>query len=104
VARSYGGEGLRFTELAEKAEADLAVVGSRALGGARAVLGSVSDMVVHYTPRPVLVVPHPLLMAEHAALAAGPVVVGFDGWPERSWRSRPLPGCSRPPAPAAGDR
>jgi nucleotide-binding universal stress UspA family protein len=79
VVRSYGGDGLRFTELAEKVDADVVVVGSRGLGGAQAILGSVSDMVVHYTPRPVLVVPHPLLTAEHAALAEGPVVVGFDG-------------------------
>src|SRR5690606_7085909 len=79
VVRSYGAEGLRFAELAEKVGADVVVVGSRGLGGARAVLGSVSDMVVHYTPRPVLVVPHPLLIAEYEALAGGPVLVGFDG-------------------------
>lgn len=79
VVRSYGGEGLQLTELAEKVDADLVLVGSRGLGGARAVLGSVSDMVVHYTPRPVLVVPHPLLIAEYGALANGPVLVGFDG-------------------------
>jgi nucleotide-binding universal stress UspA family protein len=79
VVRSYGGDGLRFTELAEKVDADVVLVGSRGLGGAHAILGSVSDMVVHYTPRPVLVVPHPLLTAEHAALAEGPVVVGLDG-------------------------
>jgi nucleotide-binding universal stress UspA family protein len=81
VVRSDGGEGLRLAELAEKLDADLVLVGSRGLGGARAILGSVSDMVVHYTPRPVLVVPHPLLSAEYAALATGPVLVGFDGSP-----------------------
>lgn len=36
-------------------------------------------MVVHYTPLPALVVPYPLLAAETAALAGGPVVVGWDG-------------------------
>ena len=79
VQRTYGGEGLQFTELAEEIGSDLVLLGSRGLGGARAVLGSVSDMVVHYTPRPVLVVPYPLLIAEHAGLAEGPVVVGWDG-------------------------
>jgi len=79
VARSYAGEGLQLTEAAEKMDADLMLVGSRGLGGARAVLGSVSDMAVHYTTRPILVIPHPLLAAEYAALATGPVLVGFDG-------------------------
>ena len=64
VVRSYGGEGLQAAELAERMDADLVLVGSRGLGGARAVLGSVSDMVAHYATRPVLVVPHPLLFAE----------------------------------------
>ncbi|WP_217370669.1 universal stress protein [Nonomuraea antri] len=36
-------------------------------------------MVVHYTPRPVLVVPHPLPTVEQEALAGGPVVIGWDG-------------------------
>ncbi|MEV4536657.1 universal stress protein [Asanoa sp. NPDC049518] len=81
VVRSYGGEGLLLTELAEKIDPDLVLVGSRGLGGAQAILGSVSDMVVHYSPRPVLVVPHPLLIAEWAALENGPVLVGFDGSP-----------------------
>jgi nucleotide-binding universal stress UspA family protein len=79
VARSDAGEGLLLTELADKVDADVVLVGSRGLGGTRAILGSVSDMVVHYTRRPVLVVPHPLLIAEYAALAAGPVLVGHDG-------------------------
>ncbi len=77
--RTYGGEGLQLVDLAERMDADLVLVGSRGLGGARAVLGSVSDMVVHYTRRPVLVVPHPLLIAEYAALAGGVALVGFDG-------------------------
>jgi nucleotide-binding universal stress UspA family protein len=79
VKRTYSGEGLELADLAEKIDVDLVLVGSRGLGGARAVLGSVSDMAVHYTPRPVLVVPHPLLTAEYAALTAGPVLVGYDG-------------------------
>jgi nucleotide-binding universal stress UspA family protein len=79
VERTYGGEGLQFTQLAEKLDPDLVLVGSRGLGGAKAVLGSVSDMVVHYASRPVLVVPHPLLMAERAAVTDGPVIVGWDG-------------------------
>ncbi|MGX1616052.1 universal stress protein [Micromonospora chalcea] len=78
VCRSYGGEGLRLAELADEKQTDVLLLGSRGLGGARAVLGSVSDMAVHYSPRPVLVVPHPLLTDEHDALAAGPVVVGWD--------------------------
>jgi nucleotide-binding universal stress UspA family protein len=81
IQRCYGGEGLELTQLAEKLDPDAIVVGSRGLGGARAVLGSVSDMVVHYTPRPVVVVPHPLLSAEYAALPGGPILVGWDGSP-----------------------
>jgi nucleotide-binding universal stress UspA family protein len=79
--RTYGGEGLQFGLLAESLRPDVAVVGSRGLGGARAILGSVSDMVVHYASQPVLVVPHPLLTTERAALEAGPIVVGWDGSP-----------------------
>jgi nucleotide-binding universal stress UspA family protein len=76
---TLGGEGLEFTRLAEQTDADLVLVGSRGLTGAPAVLGSVSDMVVHYTPRPVVVVPHPMLRAEYDALAGGPVLIGWDG-------------------------
>jgi len=79
VEQSYGGDGLHLAELAEKLEPDLIVLGSRGLGGARAVLGSVSDMVVHYARQPVLVIPHPLLSTERAALKDGPVLVGWDG-------------------------
>jgi nucleotide-binding universal stress UspA family protein len=79
AVRSLGGDGIRLAELAESLPVEVIVVGARGLSGARAVLGSVSDMVVHYATRPVLVVPHPLLDAEQAALPAGPVVVGFDG-------------------------
>jgi nucleotide-binding universal stress UspA family protein len=79
VRRCYGGEGLEFTQLAEKLECDVIVLGARGLSGAKAILGSVSDMVVHYSPRPVVVVPYPLLSAEYAALPSGPVIVGWDG-------------------------
>lgn len=79
VRRTYGGEDLQFTQLAAKTDADLVLLGSRGLAGARAFMGSVSDLVVHYTTKPVLVVPHPLLLAEREALADGPVIVGWDG-------------------------
>jgi nucleotide-binding universal stress UspA family protein len=49
--RSYGGEGLELARLAEQLPS-AAVVVSRGLSGARAVLGSVSDMVAHYSPCP----------------------------------------------------
>jgi nucleotide-binding universal stress UspA family protein len=79
LKRTWGAEGLRIAQAAEEVHADLVLVGSRGLGGTQAVLGSVSDMVVHYCARPVVVVPHPMLAAEYAALADGPVVVGWDG-------------------------
>ncbi|MBM2616342.1 universal stress protein [Actinoplanes sp. LDG1-06] len=81
VERAYGGEGLQLAELAEKLGPDVVVLGSRGLTGARAVLGSVSDMAVHYLPQPALVIPCPLLTAERVALATGPVLVGWDGSP-----------------------
>jgi nucleotide-binding universal stress UspA family protein len=79
IERAYGGEGVHLTQVAENNSADLIVVGSRGLGGARAVLGSISDIVTHYSPCPVLVVPYPLLESDRAALDKGPVVVGWDG-------------------------
>jgi nucleotide-binding universal stress UspA family protein len=78
VRRSYGGEGLLFASIAEEVDAHLVLVGARGLSGTSAALGSVSDVVVRHTPRPVLVVPRPLLTAEYEALRAGPVLVGFD--------------------------
>lgn len=79
TARCYGGEGFDLTELARKTDADVLLVGSRGLGGARAVLGSVSDMAVHYATQPILVAPYPLLAADEDCLAEGPVLVAWDG-------------------------
>jgi len=81
VRRSYGGEGLLFASIADEVDADLVLVGARGLSGTGAALGSVSDVVVRHTPRPVLVVPRPLLTDEYAALRTGPVLVGFDASP-----------------------
>ncbi|NEK58358.1 universal stress protein [Geodermatophilus sabuli] len=81
VKRTFGGDGYQFARTAEEQDVDLVVVGSRGLGGVRAALGSVSELVVHVSPVPVLVVPHPLTTAEWAAAASGPVLVGTDGSP-----------------------
>jgi nucleotide-binding universal stress UspA family protein len=81
VRRTFGGDGYQFARTAEEHDVDLVVVGSRGLGGVRAALGSVSELVVHVSPVPVLVVPHPLTTAEWAAAASGPVLVGTDGSP-----------------------
>ena len=76
--RGYGDDGFELARLAEKLRPAAVVIGSRGLSGARAVLGSVSDMVAHHSPVPVLIVPHPLLAQARQAAAAGPVVVGYD--------------------------
>jgi len=81
VRRVYSGEGLQLGQIALEFDADLILLGSRGLGGAEALLGSVSDMAVHYAPCPALVVAHPLLAVEAAALTDGPVIVGWDGSP-----------------------
>ncbi|MEJ8278175.1 universal stress protein [Pseudonocardia spirodelae] len=81
VARSYGGDGLRFAEIARETGAELVLLGSRGLSGMPAVLDSVTDLVVRHSPVPVLVVPHPMLTDERARVATGPVVVGWDGSP-----------------------
>lgn len=48
---------VEIVELAEELGVDVIVVGSRGLGGfRRALIGSVSDSVVHHAPCPVLVV------------------------------------------------
>lgn len=81
VQRSFGGDGYNFARLAEEREAELVVLGTRGLGGVQAVLGSVSDLVVHVSPVPVLVVPYPLTARERSAAVAGPVLVSTDGSP-----------------------
>lgn len=81
VRRTLGGEGFEMAALAEELEADMILVGSRGLGGTQAVLGSVSDVIVHYSTTPVLVAPCPLATTAYDALATGPVVVGWDGSP-----------------------
>jgi nucleotide-binding universal stress UspA family protein len=78
VDRGFNG-GLEIARLAERRSPAAVVAGSRGLGGVRAVLGSFSDAVVHFSPAPVLVVPHPLSEDGGRALAQGPVVVGDDG-------------------------
>ncbi|HEX9831678.1 MAG TPA: universal stress protein [Mycobacterium sp.] len=79
LKRTWGAQGLRFAQVADEVQADLVLVGSRGLGGTQATLGSVSDMVVHYCARPVVVIPHPMLAAEYEALREGPVLLGWDG-------------------------
>lgn len=79
VKRSTGSDGLLLAQLAEKLGTDVIVLGDRGLDGTKAVIGSISDMVVHYATMPVLVVPHPLMSDEFEALAQGPVLVGYDG-------------------------
>lgn len=79
IEQTHSAEGPALVRAAEQADANVLIVGSRGLSGKDAVLGSVSDMVVHNCSRPVLVVPHPMLSAEFADLASGPVVVGWDG-------------------------
>ncbi|QBJ94659.1 universal stress protein [Rhodococcus sp. ABRD24] len=79
LKRAWGTEGVSIARSAEEVHADLVLVASRGLGGTRAVLGSVSDMVVHFSARPVVVVPSPMLTAEFDALDSGPIIVGWDG-------------------------
>jgi nucleotide-binding universal stress UspA family protein len=77
--RCYGDRGFELARLAQKQQAAAVVVGSRGLGGVRAMLGSTSDGLVHYSPVPVLVIPYPLLERERQAAVRGPVLVGTDG-------------------------
>lgn len=79
LERSWSAEGSGIARAADEMDAELVIVGSRGLGGTDALLGSVSDMAVHYCSQPVIVVPHPMLSAEYEALADGPVVMGWDG-------------------------
>lgn len=79
VQQSFGAQGVAIACAADEVQADVVLVGSRGLGGTKALLGSVSDMVVHYCSRPTIVVPSPMLMDEYSALTDGPVVIGWDG-------------------------
>jgi nucleotide-binding universal stress UspA family protein len=78
VKQAWGGEGIGLAQLAETHTPDAVVVGSRGLTGSEAMLGSVSELLVLHSPVPVVVTKRTLLAAEHEALAAGPIVVGFD--------------------------
>lgn len=79
VRRSYGGDGFKMAALAEELEPDVLVSGTRQLTGPGAVLDSFTDLMVHHSPRPALVVPHPLLTDDRDRVRDGPVVVGWDG-------------------------
>lgn len=78
VERNFN-EGYQLARLAEQRDASLVVVGSRGMAGAKAVLGSMSDVVVHVSHVPVLVVPFPLTSSVWADLESGPIVIASDG-------------------------
>lgn len=82
ITRSFGGDGFRFAALAGQHHADVVVLGTRGLTGASAMSDSFADLVVHHSPVPVLVVPHPLLIDDRERAESGPVVVGWDGSPD----------------------
>lgn len=79
VERCYGGLGYQFARLAEQDTTAMVVLGARGLSGLKGTLGSVSDVVAHISPVPVLVVPHPLTTGEWTAAAEGPVLMAHDG-------------------------
>ncbi|AKS33522.1 universal stress protein [Mycolicibacterium goodii] len=79
VKRTWAGEGLGLAQVGEELQPEVMVVGARGIGASESKIGSVSDLVVHHSPRPVLVVSQHMLSAEHEAVADGPVVVGVDG-------------------------
>lgn len=81
VERCFGGDGYQLARLAEQHDVDAVVVGAHGLSGFQAVLGSTSDLVVHVSPVPVLVVPFPLTTSERDAVRSGPVLVASDGSP-----------------------
>lgn len=81
VARSFGGDGWRFAALAEEHRPDLVLLGTRGLSGTSAMMQSFADPVVHHSPVPVLVVPHPLLTDDREHTGSGPVAVCWDGSP-----------------------
>lgn len=54
---SYGDDGKRIVEVAEKQNFDLIVIGSRGMGAAKEIfLGSTSNYVLHKSKKPVLIV------------------------------------------------
>ena len=54
---SYGNDGKRIVEVAEKQNFDLIVIGSRGMGSAKEFfLGSTSNYVLHKSKKPVLIV------------------------------------------------
>ncbi|MGV9796720.1 universal stress protein [Mycobacterium sp. NPDC003449] len=81
VKRTWAGEGLGLAQVADELEPDVVVVGARGIGATDAKMGSVSDLVVHHAPRPVLVCSQHMVSSEYEALAQGPIVVGVDGSP-----------------------
>jgi nucleotide-binding universal stress UspA family protein len=105
--RGFGDAGAVLARLAGEISAAAVVVGSRGLGGTAALLGSVSDLAVHHSPVPVLVVP-PLLRGERAAATTGPVLVGHDGSPgaehAHTTASALLPGREQIAVHVTGDR
>ena len=77
--RGFAGEGLELARLAEEIGADVLIVGARGLSGVRALLGSVSDVVAHYSPMPALVVPRRGSDNLVQDAGSGPVITAFDG-------------------------
>ena len=54
---SYGDDGERIVDIAEKKNFDLIVIGSRGMGSAKEIfLGSTSNYVLHKSKKPVLIV------------------------------------------------
>jgi nucleotide-binding universal stress UspA family protein len=54
---SYGDDGKRIVDIAEKKNFDLIVIGSRGMGAAKEIfLGSTSNYVLHKSKKPVLIV------------------------------------------------
>jgi nucleotide-binding universal stress UspA family protein len=71
--------GTELVRLAEDLAPDLVLAGSRGLRGPEAALGSASDLLVHRSNRPVLVVGNPMADDVFTVAREGPVVVGWDG-------------------------
>ena len=78
LRQAYGAAGPRLARVADAVDADVVIIGAHGPSGRGPVVGAV-DTTVHFTSRPVLIVPHPMFGDEVAATASGPVVVGWDG-------------------------